>query len=78
MKNPRENFDCMHYHKCPVCYKCMNADPSSYQECRECIDGKDRCKHNDYKRSLVIKRENFDLSLTEGTLNKFRELLEEE
>lgn len=65
---------CDMYDPCPICYKCMVKASHLYKKCEECPV--QFCAHNNFKRNLIIKRENFAIEVTPETGEKFKELSE--
>jgi hypothetical protein len=65
---------CTMYEPCPICFKCQNKASHLYIRCESCP--LDFCGHNHKQRSLIIKRENFAVTVTDETGEEFLKLSE--
>lgn len=64
---------CIHFHECPICYKCMGP-AGMYVRCDNCIAYK--CNHTEKQREMMIKRENFAITIPKGVDPKIDEAFE--
>jgi hypothetical protein len=53
---------CASFHQCPICYKCMGP-AGAFVKCDNCIAYK--CHHTERDRELMIRRENFAITVTD-------------
>lgn len=60
---------CAMYDPCPICYKCIAKASHLYRRCEECPV--QFCGHNHKQRSYMIRRENFAITVTKETGEKF-------
>lgn len=54
---------CVDFHQCPICYKCMGP-VGKYIKCDHCWIND--CRHNEKQREMMIKRENFAITVQPG------------
>lgn len=69
--NKRLSKGCSMYDPCPICFKCMNKATHLYVRCGDCPV--QFCGHNHKQRSYMIRRENFAISVSKKTYDKFKE-----
>lgn len=62
---------CDLYHPCPICYSCMNKAAHLYSRCANCEVPHDN--HDNKKRNMLIRRENFAITPSEETAKKLKE-----
>ncbi len=60
-------WSCSNNIPCPLCKKCRNVSDTMYYECATCNYAKNRCRHSGKDIMLMIRRENFRLTLNEDT-----------
>lgn len=63
-----QSKSCPMYDPCPVCYKCQVKASHLYVQCAECP--LEFCAHTYKQRSLIIRRENFAVSVSKETFAK--------
>jgi hypothetical protein len=63
---------CSMYDPCPINYKCMNKASHLYVRCQECPVP--HATHDHKARSWAIRRENYAITVTPETGQKFKEL----
>lgn len=52
----------------------MNVADTLYEKCRECGFARQKCRHGDKERNLMIKRRNFRLKISDGALAEIENL----
>ena len=63
---------CSLYSPCHICHKCLNKASHLYVRCQNC--GIPICTHRNKDRMTMIKRKNFQIKVSETTLNKLKEI----
>lgn len=66
---------CAMYDPCPICFKCQNKASHLYERCINCAV--QFCGHNHKQRSMIIRRENFAIKITDSTGREFLKLSEQ-
>lgn len=64
--------NCPRYNPCPICDKCQNKASHLYVKCQICQIP--ICTHKYKDRVFMIKRKNFEIKVSKGTLATLREL----
>lgn len=66
---------CKRYNPCPICYKCMNKASHLYKSCQTCKIP--FCNHTYADRKLMIRRKNFEISVTDEVEKELLQLAKE-
>lgn len=67
----RLSNNCSMYEPCPLCFKCMVKASHLYLKCENCPVP--FCAHDHKKRSYMIRRENFAVTVSEETAQRLKE-----
>ena len=65
---------CSMYDPCPLCFNCINKAAHLYARCADCEVPHDA--HTYKNRTMLIRRENFAITLSEESGKKLKEFIE--
>lgn len=66
---------CSMYEPCPICFSCMVKATHLYERCANCPVA--FCGHNHQKRAMMIRRENFAVTVSPETGEKLKALADQ-
>lgn len=73
-KNKELSNGCSMYDPCPICFKCKVKASHLYQRCVECPV--EFCGHSEKQRAMMIRRENFAITVTPETGRQLADMAE--
>ena len=71
-----ESNGCHMYDPCPLCFNCINKAAHLYARCNTCEVPHDN--HDHKKRSFLIRRDNFAITLTKESGEKLFEWVDDQ
>lgn len=71
-ENEKNFRTCLRYSPCPICNKCLNKASHLYVKCQNCTIP--ICTHKYKDRVVMIKRDNFKVSVDKETMKSIIEL----
>ncbi|WP_422661693.1 hypothetical protein ACK8P5_26590 (plasmid) [Paenibacillus sp. EC2-1] len=74
-KNMELSNGCSMYDPCPICFKCKAKASHLYVRCFDCPV--EFCGHSEKQRAMLIRRENFAITVSKETERKIAEWTEQ-
>lgn len=66
--NKEASNGCSMYDPCPICFKCKAKASHLYERCVSCPV--EFCGHSEKQRAMLIRRENFAITVSDETAKK--------